>query len=45
MAAKTANQMPEAFNVPTAANANNNASLQISLSQMLDLALGAPGVK
>ncbi|KYN31970.1 Glutamine-rich protein 2 [Trachymyrmex septentrionalis] len=44
MAAKTANQMPEAFNVPTAANANNNASLQISLSQMLDLALGAPEV-
>lgn len=42
MAAITA-QMPEAFNMPTAAN--NNASLQISLLQMLDLALGAPEVK
>ncbi|XP_018359501.1 PREDICTED: glutamine-rich protein 2-like isoform X2 [Trachymyrmex cornetzi] len=41
MAAKTA-QMPEAFNMPTAAN--NNASLQISLPQMLDLALGTPEV-
>ncbi|XP_018311454.1 glutamine-rich protein 2 [Mycetomoellerius zeteki] len=41
MAAITA-QMPEAFNMPTAAN--NNASLQISLLQMLDLALGAPEV-
>ncbi|KAG5314501.1 QRIC2 protein, partial [Acromyrmex insinuator] len=43
MAAKTA-QMQEAFNnkLPTAAN--NNASLQISLPQMLDLALGTPEV-
>ncbi|XP_018054690.1 PREDICTED: glutamine-rich protein 2-like [Atta colombica] len=41
MAAKTA-QMPEAFNMSTAAN--NNASLQISLPQMLDLALGAPEI-
>ncbi|KAG5321340.1 QRIC2 protein, partial [Acromyrmex heyeri] len=42
MAAKTA-QMPEAFNkLPTAAN--NNASLQITLPQMLDLALGTPEV-
>ncbi|XP_018394858.1 PREDICTED: glutamine-rich protein 2-like isoform X2 [Cyphomyrmex costatus] len=42
MAAKTATQMSEVFNVPTAAN--NNASLQISLPQMLDLALGSPEV-